>query len=599
MLTRRIIVVMSRRAWGVISVASLVVALAIWSSSTLFIRAANPEINLRWQETVDPAARETLERRFRLLRAEAIGPGAWRYEVTDTSRDQLGALVQHPDVADTHFVNRTTFELASDAPRGPRRPGPLGEVWPDAARMLVDRGPILLVLFAAAAALFAAKPQTVPTPDRVVRFLTRGIPALSPRDLAIFRFVFGAALLLYIHLQPFPGEAVPTDRQRSDVQIGALAPLQWLAAHPEAVRAGQSTAIVAAGLFAIGVFPRLLFSVAVAGTLQWLLALSLQSDSHRFGVLMFPLLGLAVVPWHAAPPLWRIRHSDGLPDRRYGYAPWLLSLGLGVAWAGAAWAKLREGPEWVLNGTVRYHFVTDYRYAHVDWGLAIATMPLVAIALSAGAVLIEALTIASAFVKPPMARLAAGVAAASVLAGFYLFQGIMWQAWWVLLLGFLPWQWSKGATDAQTPAHAHSWPLSRAQLLVMIALLVQQFLVSAASVEIPPFASQYDMYSKTHDSPEAFDRENPGIWRRIVAVDSRGATIELPECTQIEPVLAALQTRTADGPPPSGAPLNACGGGEPPERYLVLETRCLFDWNEGHSHCPYRDKVIATLSSTD
>ena len=588
----------SRRAWGVISVASLVAALAIWSSSTLFILAANPEINVRWRESVDPAARAALERRFKLLRAEPIASSAWRYELTDSSRDLLRTLVQDPDVADTHFVDRTTFELASDAPRGPRRPGPLGQAWPRAAQVLVDRGPILLVLFAAAAALFAAKPHTAPTPTRVVAFLTRGIPALSARDLAIFRFVFGIALLLYIYLQPFPRDAVPRELQRSDVQIGALAPVQWLAAHPEAVRAGQWTAIAAAAFFALGILPRLFFSVAVAGTLQWLLAFSLQSDGHRFGVFMFPLLGLLVVPWDAAPPLWRIGHSNTLPERRYGFAPWFLSLALGVAWAGAAWAKLREGPGWVLNGTVRYHFVTDYSHAHVDWGLAIATMPRIAIALSAAAVLVETLTIAAAFVKPPMVRLVAGVAAASVLAGFYLFQGIMWHAWWVLLLGFLPWRGRRGGTDQQV--HQQSWHLSRAQLLVIAALLMQQFLVSAAFVELPPFASRYDMYAKTHESPEAFERENPGIARRIVAVDSRGSTIELPGCAQSEPVLAALRTRTTNDPLPSAASLITCGGGGvPPERYLVLETRCVFDWNEGHSYCPYRDKVIATLPAAN
>lgn len=596
--SRRIIVMVSRRAWGVISVVSLVASLAIWSSSTLFILAANPEINVRWQESLDPVARAALERRFTLLRAEPVASSAWRYELTDPSSEMLRALVQHPDVADTHFVDRTTFALASDAPRGPRRPGPLGQGWPRAARALVDRGPILLALFAAAAALFAAKPHTAPTPTRVIAFLTRGVPALSARELAIFRFVFGVALLLYLYLQPFPRDAVPRELQRADVQIGALAPIQWLAAHPEAVRAGQWTAIAAAALFSVGVFARLSFSVAVAGTLQWLLALSLQTDGHRFGVFILPLLGLLVVPWGAAPPLWRIRHGDTLPEQRYGFAPWFLTLALGAAWAGAAWAKVREGPGWVLNGTVRYHFVTDYSHAHVDWGLAIATMPWIAIALSAGAVLIEALTIASAFVKPPMVRLAAGIAAASVLGGFYLFQGIMWHAWWVLLLGFLPWGWSHAASHAHVGPQA--WRLARAQVLVIVALLVQQFLISAAFVELPPFASRYDMYAKTHESPEAFERENTGIDQRIVAVDSRGGTTDLRGCMQSEPVLVALRTRTPEEPLPSAASLQECGGGtELPERYLVLETRCVFDWNEGHWYCPYRDKVIATLPAAN
>jgi hypothetical protein len=588
--TQRIIVMVSRRAWGVISVASLVAALAIWSSSTLFIRAANPEINVRWRDSVDPAARAALERRFKLLRAEQEAANAWRYELTDTSRDMLGALVHDADVADTHFVDRTTFELTSDVPYGPRRPGPLGERWPRAALALVDRGPTLLVLLAAAAALFAAKPRTIPTPARVVRFLTRGIPALSARDLAVFRFVFGVALLLYIYLQLFPREAVPRELQRGDVQIGALAPLQWLAAHPQAVRAGQWTAIVSAALLALGIFPRLFFAVATAGTVQWLLALSLQSDSHQFGVFLLPLIGLLAAPWDAAPPLWRILRTDGLPERRNGYAPWFLSLALGVAWAGAAWAKLRDGPGWILNGTVRYHFVTDYRDAHVDWGLAIAAMPLVAIALSAGAVLIEALTITSAFTKPPMVRLAAGLAAMGVLTGFYLFQGIMWPAWWLLLLGFLPWRWQQG--DAGTPGQPDAWTLSRAQLLLIVVILVQQFVVSTAFVEFPPLASRYDMYSTTHDSPEAFDRDNPGISRRIVAIDAGGVTADVTNCTTVERLMAY----TASDPVPPAVPVKSCDTGNiTPARYAILESQCLFDWKAGHPYCRYRDKVIATV----
>lgn len=577
--------------WGVISGASLAAALAIWASSGLFIRAANPEINLRWQDSVDPPTRTALERRFRLQPAVQVAANAWRYELLEPSRATLEALVRDSRVADTHFVDRTSFELSSDAPRGPRRPGALGQQWPRLAFALVDRGPILLGLFAALGALFAAKPRTTPTPDRIVRFLTRGIPALSPRELAIFRLAFGIALLLYISLQPFPRDVMPRALQRPDVQMGALAPMQWLAAHPSAVRAGQYGAAIAAGLFAVGILPRLLFAVAVAGTIQWLLALSLQADGHPFGVFMLPLLGLLVVPWDGAPPLWRIGEADGVPDRRYGYAPWLLSLGLGIAWAGAAWAKLRDGPGWVINGAVRYHFVTDYGNAHVDWGLAIATMPRLAIALSAGAVLIEASTITAAFVKSPVIRLAVGLAAMSVLVGFYLFQGLMWHAWWLLLLGFLPWHW--GHPAAEPYAQLNRWSVSRAQIAVVVFLLAQQLVMSAAFLEFPPLASRYDMYSKAHESPEAFDRENPGISRRIVAVDASGATVDVSKCAAVE----KWRAYTPPDPLPAAVAATACDTGNlAPTKFIVLESRCRFDWEAGHWYCPYTDKEIATVA---
>ena len=580
--------------WGVVGGASLAAALAIWASSGLFIDAANPEINIRWQDAVDPAARTALERRFKLRQAEQVAANAWRYELTDASRATLEAIVRDSHVADTHFVDRTTLELWRDTPRGPRRPGPLGQRWPRLALALVDRGPILLVLLAALSALFVVKPHVIPTRDRVIRFLTRGIPVLSPREFAVFRFVFGVALLLYVYLQPFPSDVVPRALQRPDVQLGALAPMQWLAAHPSAVRAGQYAAVAAAALFAVGVLPRLLFALAVAGTVQWLLALSLQADGHPFGVFMLPLLGLLVVPWDGAPPLWRIREADGVPDRRYGYAPWLLSLALGIAWAGAAWAKLRDGPGWVLNGAVRYHFVTDYGNAHVDWGLAIATMPKLAIALSAGAVLIEGLTIAAAFVKPQMIRLAAGLAGMSVLVGFYLFQGLMWPAWWLLLLGFLPWRWSQRTTEGAV--HSSRWNVSRAQIAVIVALFAQQLVMSTAFLEFPPLVSRYDMYSKAHESPEAFDRENPGISRRIVAIDAGGTTIDVTKCPAVE----KWRAYNAPDPLPAAVAAIACDTGNiTPTRFVILESQCRFDWKAGQWYCPYSDKVIATIAMSN
>lgn len=81
-------------------------------------------------------------------------------------------------------------------------------------------------------------------------------------------------------------------------------------------------------------------------------------------------------------------------------------------------------------------------------------MPRLAILLSACAVLIEGLTIVAAFVKMPTVRLGLGLAAMSILTGFYLFQGVMWPAWWILLLGFLPWQSFDRSTDVASPSRA-------------------------------------------------------------------------------------------------------------------------------------------------
>ena len=56
-----------------------------------------------------------------------------------------------------------------------------------------------------------------------------------------------------------------------------------------------------------------------------------------------------------------------------GYGPWVLCLALGVGFGAAAFAKVRGGPDWILNGTVRYHFMAEaLTAARVPWGPWIA-----------------------------------------------------------------------------------------------------------------------------------------------------------------------------------------------------------------------------------
>ena len=568
--------IVSHRAWIVASGACLAAALAMSLPIGLSIGDPNPLIHIRWREPLDAPARAALERQFGLEGGEPLDRGTWRYEATDPSRDMIRRIVGHPAVADTHYVDRTGFGIERSAPRAARRSGWIGAV--------------LFLVLAAVAALGAARPQRL-TAASLSALLGRGIPPLSRRGLALFRLVFGLTLAFYVYWHPFPREAVTADVLRPDIQFADAAPVRWLVDHPPVVRAGQWVAIVSAVLFALGIVPRLAYAVAVAGIVQWLVTFSVQSDGHPFGVLIFPLLCLLVVPWGDAPPVFGSAAGDvagAVPDTRYGYAPWLLSFALGVAWAGAAWAKVREGPGWVMNGTVRYHFVSDAVHAPVDWGLAIATMPALAIALSAGGVLIESVALPVAFLRMPLLRLAVGLAAMSLLAGFYLFQGILWPAWWILLLGFLPWQWfdrSAAAAGRVPPSD-----VSRGQLLCIAGLALQQLVISAAFLEVPPIASRYDMYSKTHASTADYDRENPGIERRLIAEDERGRRTDVTACVgAVDP----------GSPPPPTSSLRPClNNAGAPARYLLLEDRCRFDWNAGHRVC-VRDTLIATLPVAD
>jgi hypothetical protein len=578
-----------RRTWIAVSGTCLAAALIVAAPTGLLVRDPNPAVHVRWAESTAAAERAALEQRLQLAPLEQMAATTWRYEVLDTSRDNLEAIVREPNIQDTHFVDRGAFAISPEAPAAPRRPGPIGQRWPALAFAIADYGPPLLLLLALAAGLCARRPDLA-TLAHARHALTRAIPELSPRGLTVFRLVYGVVLVAYIYLHPSPQEAIPREAQRSDVPLIDVAAIQWLVAHPAVVRAGQLTAMAAAALFAAGVMPRVCYAIAVAGIVQWLLMLSLHEDSHQFGVLILPLIALLPVPWHA---------PDSGRHKRYGYAPWLLSFALGVAWLGAAWAKVREGPGWILNGTVRYHFVSDAGNAPVDWGLAIAAMPLVAVLLSGGAVLIESLTIAPAFVRTPFVRLLAGVAAMSVLAGFYVFQGILWPAWWLLLLGFVPWQWFDRSATPDTTASRVT--LSRAQLFCIVALGLQQVVMSAAFIEFPPVSSRYDMYSKTHDSPADYERENPGIVRRILAEDASGDRTDVTACAADLAGTPWSNVRAIDpqAGSPSTAPLRAClGEAPPPERYVVLEDRCPFDWNAGETRCMYRDKLIGAFPAS-
>jgi len=189
-------------------------------------------------------------------------------------------------------------------------------------------------------------------------------------------------------------------------------------------------------------------------------------------------------------------------------------MALGCAWLAAAGAKMRfGGAEWVTGGAVRYHWAEDVLNSKVGWGSWIAGHDWAAVLFSGAGMAAEALFITHALFRSEWVRLAYGVVGASLLGGFYLFQGVYWHAWWVVLLFFLPWQ---AITDllARAVPRLRSEPartggrLSRPGLAVAAIaaiLLVQQLVMSLERVEQMPFFSNYPMYSETSASPEAFN----------------------------------------------------------------------------------------------
>ena len=239
------------------------------------------------------------------------------------------------------------------------------------------------------------------------------------------------------------------------------------------------------------------------------------------------LLCLLVAPWQDSglglDALIRARRGRALPDapsRRYGIAVWVPGLAMGVALLAAAYAKMRNsGYEWVTGAAVKYHFVEDAGRAPVDWALRLTSVEEIAVLMALFAFLVEAGFILVVLSPRPAVRLGFGLVAASLLTGFYLFQGVFWPGWWTLLLAFLPWEElyrgglrlagaARPPSDADAPAVPLAGALRVATLALVVLLLAQQVVVSGARAEQEPLLSSYPMYSDTWDSEEEFNEEN-------------------------------------------------------------------------------------------
>ena len=68
---------------------------------------------MRWVPGLDTDRRRALEERFGLEPRNAVAPTTWSYALTDGSRANITAIVQHPDVEDTHGIDRAETLLVA------------------------------------------------------------------------------------------------------------------------------------------------------------------------------------------------------------------------------------------------------------------------------------------------------------------------------------------------------------------------------------------------------------------------------------------------------------------------------------------------------
>jgi hypothetical protein len=359
-------------------------------------------------------------------------------------------------------------------------------------------------------------------PGRWLRLF--GVPHISARALGLFRTLLGAALFLIVLTHPI--RAVPLEAQRVYSPLAAADWVRALAAGETATSAVHWLACISALSFAAGFFARPAYVVLVAALVLRTLFILLQAGAHDWGTPLITLLALVVVPWGASGRLidaWRpgavaVPHGAADPlERRlaYGFAVWLPGLTIGLAFAAAALEKLRQsGLGWVTHGAVRYHFVEDASNAPFEAGLWVATQPRLAVLLSLFGILVEGLFIAVIFVRGWQARAMFGLAAASLMAGFWVFQGIHWWPWLMLLAAFLPW--ARGV-DAASGAGAPDLRLRHA--LVVALVIAGQVWASYRRVEIEPLFSHYPMYASTYESPEHYEHAHEQLLFRANGSD--------------------------------------------------------------------------------
>ena len=207
-------------------------------------------VHVRWRPFVDAAERQTLETEWQLVDGQEVSPSTWRYDLTAPSEGRLRAIVQHPAVADTHYIDRKRYTPAPEAIRTARRGG-LITVGGAIAFDLVDRLAIFLAMLAGlyvlvrpaaipmARAVFPASEATSPTPrarraGAIAMMLAPGVCVIV--FAGVVARMLGAAVDFVAHIEfarrlAETGTMLPHFGYHAVViVVQALTPADWVAA---------------------------------------------------------------------------------------------------------------------------------------------------------------------------------------------------------------------------------------------------------------------------------------------------------------------------------------------------------------------------------
>lgn len=588
------------------AIACLVVSLVILSAIPVVFGSPAPVIRVAWRD-IPASERVELERRFHLTAASQLEDGSWSYAPPASPPNELRALIGHDAVARVDGINASTAQLDRSLPLSPRRGGWI--VAPGMARgsrlvayLFALLGAVLLVMSAIhsphlPAAVSDPLQRVRSNPATALRdfvtqlgaVLRRGVPVATPQSVAVFRVVFGACVLGYVTAKPLDMRLVQSYEVETARGLYGLV-VRWMAEHPVIPATLDEWLIASGGLFIAGALTPITYACFAIGVLLWGCVLTLNTSSHAVASLSIAMVCLLAARWSDA---WSIdalarrmrKTSEPLASaQRYGYAIWIPRLVLGITFLAAAWSKVGHGLAWVLNGTVKYYWVSDLDDALVTWGPRMAASPAVAVFASSFAVIVETVVITAALSRSASYVFVLGLAALSLLAGFALFQGVFWWGWWILAMSFLPWQYMRWPTRGRSPAAQRQGPLGLTwfQTAVAVTLVVQQFLMSYFHVEARPMLSAYDMYSATYANADEFERATNLVYRvTILDGSERLAT----DCLLADHDAALLPRAEAGDAGARGRLrylLSEClPSGRPADAIALEGDRRVYDWQTG------------------
>ena len=150
-----------------VGIVALLGLIALWPDRSPLERS--DQVTVRWTTGLSDERRVALERDFSLQQAErktdaGQDENSWNYRLSNVSAENVRRIVSSPDVVDTHFIDRSTFEVEAQPPPGDHQA--LGVIY---ATWLQYPGIVLLIGTALAMWLLAFAAPALITVSRAGR----------------------------------------------------------------------------------------------------------------------------------------------------------------------------------------------------------------------------------------------------------------------------------------------------------------------------------------------------------------------------------------------------------------------------------------------